>query len=159
LPELPNNPTASAVGASINPKALQGIVLDDADATLTGHWARSTNFKPYVGRGYIHDERKADGKSVATFRFTASKPGRYEIRMAYSAHPTRAKNVPITISSGRHRAMLAVDQTIALPSGKHFRKVGTVQLAADVETVVTVSNTGTIGFVILDAFQLVPSPK
>jgi len=160
LPVLPDKPAENAsVHQSIDPSNLRGIVLDDADAQLVGHWARSTNFKPYVGRGYIHDDRKADGKSVATFRFTAPKAGRYEIRMAYSAHPTRAKNVPIAITSGKHRATLAVDQTAPLASGKNFRAVGAVQLAADVDTVLTVSNSGTNGFVIVDAIQVMPLSK
>lgn len=159
LPKAPDDPAAPEPRTSVDPKTLEGIVLDDADAKLTGPWAQSTNFKTYVGRGYVHDERKADGKSVATFRFTAAKSGRYEIRMAYSAHETRATKVPVSISSGKHEAKLTVDQTIALPSGNSFRKVGEIELAADVETVITVTNSGTDGFVILDAIQLVPSPK
>ena len=156
LPEASNEPTATAPRSSINPKTLQGIVLDDADAMLTGHWARSTNFKPFVGRGYIHDERKGDGKSTATFRFKAPKSGRYQVLMAYSAHPSRAKNVPVTVSCGGSRKTFVVDQTRSLPSGRVFRPVGTVDLRADVETVIQVTNADTTGFVILDALRLLP---
>lgn len=157
LPQLPAATPTTPTRVSIDPKTLQGIVLDDAQATLKGDWASSTNFKPYVGRGYVHDDRKADGKSVATFRFTASKDGRYEIHMAYSPHPTRAKKVPVVISNGKKKNQLFVDQTVELPTGKRFRAIGTVQLTGGVETVVTVSNAGTEGFVILDALQIVPA--
>ena len=75
--------------------------------------------------------------------------------MAYSAHETRATNVPVTIRSGDKKIQITVDQTKPLPSGAVFRLVGTVELQAGVETTVTVSNTGTDGFVILDALQFV----
>ena len=156
LPEPSTEPNDRADDSSINPKSLGGILLDDADATLTGHWAGSKNFKPYVGSGYIHDGARADGKSIATFKFTAPETGRYQIRMAYSAHSTRAKKVPIKIKSGEHKVSLTVDQTMTMPPGKSFRTIGSVQLLADKESVLTVTNQGTDGFVILDAIQLVP---
>ncbi len=83
----------------------------------------------------------------------------HEVRMADSAHPTRARNVTVEIASGQHTAVLTVDQTIALPAGESFRTVGVVQLAADVETVITVTNKETDGFVIVDAIQLLPQAK
>jgi hypothetical protein len=140
---------------SIHSQKLPGIVLDDADAKLNGHWARSTNFKHFVGSGYVHDERKGDGKSSATFRFKAPKSGRYQVLMAYSAHETRASKIPLTITSGRNGKDIVVDQTVPLPSGKSFRPIGTVDLESKVETVIEITNADTNGFVILDALQLI----
>jgi hypothetical protein len=140
---------------SIHSQKLPGIVLDDADAKLNGHWARSTNFKLFVGSGYVHDERKGDGKSSATFRFKAPKSGRYQVLMAYSAHETRASKIPLTITSGRNGKDIVVDQTVPLPSGKSFRPIGTVDLESKVETVIEITNADTNGFVILDALQLI----
>ena len=80
--------------------------------------------------------------------------------MAYSAHETRAKNVPVSVSSGTHRKTIEVDQTVPLPRGKHFRLIDTVELEADTETVIQITNSDTVGFVILDALQLLPiQPK
>jgi hypothetical protein len=146
---------------SVDPKTLPGIVLDDASASLAGDWSRSTNFKPYIGGGYIYSgekggESKGDGKATATFRFKVPEAGRYELLMAYSPHDTRAKNVPVVISSGPHKMTLTVDQTTPLPSGKLFRPIDTVDLQADVETAITITNANTNGFVILDALQLLP---
>jgi hypothetical protein len=45
---------------------------------------------------------------------------------------------------------------MTMPPGKSFRTIGSVQLLADMESVLTVTNQGTDGFVILDAIQLVP---
>ena len=47
-----------------------------------------------------------------------------------------------------------VDQTAPLPDGKQFRAIGTVDLQANVETVMQITNADTAGFVILDAMQL-----
>ncbi len=156
LPTLAELPPVPQKSVSIDLQTLPGIVLDDNAAELKGLWARSTNFKPYIGDGYVHDDRKADGKSVATFRFKTPKSGRYELRMAYSAHETRATNVPIVIHSGVHKTELIVDQTTALPSGEQFRFLETIELSTEADTVITVSNTDTDGFVILDALQLLP---
>ena len=76
--------------------------------------------------------------------------------MAYSAHETRAENVPFSVSSGSHHKDFTVDQTVSLPNGKHFRPVDTVDLVADTETVIQITNSNTVGFVILDALQLLP---
>ena len=76
--------------------------------------------------------------------------------MAYSAHETRARNVPVTVSSGTHSKNIVVDQTVPLPDGKAFRPIDTVDLKANVETVIQITNADTTGFVILDALQLLP---
>jgi hypothetical protein len=141
---------------SLDPKSLPGVILDDAQAELSGDWERSTNFKPHVGTGYLHDEQRSDGKSRAAFRFKAPADGDFALRMAYSAHPTRTTRLPVTLTDGVQVKAFAVDQTIALPSGDAFRTIGTVRLRKGVEYTLTVTNQDTRGFVILDAFQLLP---
>src|SRR5690606_623178 len=111
----------------------------------------STNFKPHIGRGYRHDDQRGDGQSKAVFRFRAPESGEYELRMAYSAHETRAREVPVLVKSGSHEKTIEVDQTVALPKGEAFRPIGRCTLDAEVETTITVSNAETDGFVILDA--------
>lgn len=158
LPEVAELPSTTGAIAA---KTLTGIVLDDADAKLTGVWSRSTNFKPYIESGYRFSgqsdaETKGDGSVTATFRFKVPKSGRYQLLMAYSAHETRAKNVPITVSSGTHRKRIMVDQTLPLPEGQPFRPISTIDLSTETETVIEVTNADTTGFVILDALQLLP---
>ena len=80
--------------------------------------------------------------------------------MAYSAHDSRAKNVPVTVFSGPHNKDIQVDQTVPLADGKAFRPISTVELQKDVDTVIQVTNADTVGFVIVDALQLLPiQPK
>ena len=153
LPELPPEPKGAM---SIDPKTLPGLVLDNEQAELKGGWSRSSNFKPHIGTDYLHDDKRGDGESTAVFRFKAGKPGKYDLRMAYSAHETRATKVPLEIESSGRTTTLTVDQTLPLPPGEAFRSIGLVELDGD--TTITLRNRDTDGFVILDALQLVPSP-
>lgn len=156
LPVLADLPPEPRGAVSIDPKTLPGLVLDDKEAELKGEWSHSSGFKPHIGNGYLHDDKRADGQSVAVFRFKAPKAGRYDLRMAYSAHETRATKVPLTIESGGRTTQLTIDQTKPLPAGEAFRSIGAVELDAD--TTLTLSNKDTDGFVILDAFQVLPTP-
>jgi hypothetical protein len=158
LPVLPEITTGPKGQAGLNPKTLPGIVLDDAQAELQGAWSHSTSFKPHVGVGYLHDDKRGDGQSAAIFRLQVQETGSYEVRMAYSAHETRAKRVPLLIQNGPNTVELFVDQTLPLPPRDAFRGIGRVSLQKGLETTITLRNTGTDGFVILDALQLLPAP-
>jgi hypothetical protein len=155
LAELPPEPKGAM---SIDPKTLPGIVLDDKQAELKGEWSHSSGFKPHIGTGYLHDDKRGDGESMAVFRFKAPGTARYDLRMAYSAHETRATKVPLTIQNGKKAIELFVDQTQPLPAGEAFRSIGKVELQKDLETTITLRNRETDGFVILDALQLLPVP-
>ena len=158
LPVLPpiGKVARSSGPVSIDSKSLPGLILDDAQAELSGDWERSTNFKPHVGTGYLHDEQRSDGKSRAMFRFKGPADGDFELRMAYSAHETRTTRLPITIVGGGSEHRFTVDQTQPLPAGEAFREVGRLRLRQGMDYTLTVSNEDTKGFVILDAFQLLP---
>lgn len=155
LPVLPDLPPEPKGVMNVDPKTLPGIVLDDTQAELQGQWSRSSGFKPHVGTGYLHDDKRADGQSIAIFRCKVPKTGRYDLRMAYSPHATRATKVPVTIQCSGRKTDITVDQTQPLAVGEALRTIGSVQLEGGAETVITISNTGTDGFVILDALQLI----
>ena len=158
LPVLPpvGKVARSSGPVSIDSKSLPGLILDDAQAELSGDWERSTNFKPHVGTGYLHDEQRSDGKSRAVFRFKGPADGEFALRMAYSAHETRTTRLPITIVGGGTEHRFSVDQTQPLPAGEAFREVGRIRLRQGMDYTLTVANENTKGFVILDAFQLLP---
>ena len=158
LPVLPpvGKVARSAGPVSIDAKSLPGLILDDAQAELSGDWERSTNFKPHVGTGYLHDEQRSDGKSRAVFRFKGPAEGDFALRIAYSAHATRTTRLPVTIVGVGTEQSFTVDQTIALPIGQAFREVGRIRLRQGMDYTLTVTNEATKGFVILDAFQLLP---
>lgn len=158
--ELPVVVQQPATADPLDVKDLPGIVLDDQLAKFTGKWAKSTNFKPHIGVGYVFSgqesaNQKGDGESTATFRFKVPVSGKYRLLMAYSAHPSRATNVPVVVSSGSGQEQIIVDQTQPLPPGKAFRMVGKVAIESGVDTLITISNDQTVGFVIVDALQLI----
>jgi hypothetical protein len=156
LPVLSDQPSEKRSVTNIDPKSLPGLVLDDSQADLKGRWSHSSGFKPHVGSGYQHDERRADGESIAMFCFSAPSRGKYDIRMAYSAHDTRATNVPVTIESRGRAIVFKVDQRVRMNDGEVFRSIGHVELDGD--CVITIRNSGTDGFVIIDALQLLQLP-
>jgi hypothetical protein len=158
LPKLPpaDKPARATGPVSLDPKSLPGLILDDAQAELSGDWERSTNFKPHVGVGYLHDEQRSDGKSRAVFRFKGPADGNFELRMAYSAHETRTTRLPVTIIGADTDQRFTVDQTKPMPTGEAFRPIGSLSLRQGVEYTLTVTNQDTKGFVIVDAFQLLP---
>lgn len=155
IPELAPVTTETQGPVGIDPKSLPGIILDDTQAELEGEWKHSSGFKPYINSGYVHDDKRGDGQSTATFGFQVPRSGNYDLRIAYSAHETRAKSVPILIESGGEKITLTFDQTQPRSAGNAFRSAGVIQLSAGGETKIIISNTGTDGFVILDALQLI----
>ncbi|MEZ5944173.1 MAG: FAD-dependent oxidoreductase [Planctomycetaceae bacterium] len=129
---------------------LQGTVIDDHDAKTSGSWTRSTANGPYVGYGYQHDGNSDKGKKSTDFTAMLS-PGRYEVRLAYSANDNRASNVPVTIHHRDGEITVHVDQRKKPPIDDITVSLGTFDFGD--EAVVEVSNAGTDGYVIADAVQ------
>jgi len=134
------------------------IELDDPDTERTGTWDTSSTFTPYVGDGYRYTGTAGnpnDGTATASWRFTAATGGVYQLSMAYSPDPSRATNVPLTVTSGPYVTSFSVDQTVERPGNSVVRTIGTVRLVRGSESVITVGSSNTTGYVILDAVQLV----
>ncbi len=162
--ELPEIPELASTTDAIAVKTAPGIVLDDTSASLTGEWIHSTNFSSYVGSGYIFSGKqggkvKDDEIATATFKTKVPKNGKYQLLMSYSAHETRATKVPVMVISGSQQTEFTLDQTKPLPSGQHFQLVGDVDLVRGTETTIIINNRKTVGFVIVDAIQLLPKGK
>ena len=137
------------------PVNLKGIVIDDTQAKIAGDWHTSTSTSPFVGRGYQHDGDKDKGRS--TIRFEAKlKPGRYEVRIAYSTHSNRATNVPVNVRHADGETTVLLNQR-RKPKDGVTQGVGTFEFK---ETgVVIISNKDTDGHVIADAVQFLPLKK
>ena len=141
--------------AGVDPATLKGIVVDDTTARLSGDWGNSSSTGSWVGREYRHDGNKADGKSVATFE-AKLKPGRYEVRLAYSNNGNRATNVPVVIHHAEGDKTVLVNQKKVPPIDKLFVSLGEFDFSADAPAAVTISNKSTDGYVIIDAVQWLP---
>jgi len=82
---------------SLDADNLEGVVVDDVDAELTGAWKPSVVIGPYVGTGYLHDDNTGQGEKSARFELGVPEPGRYEVRVSYSPTGNRSSRVPIEI--------------------------------------------------------------
>jgi len=144
-------PTAAA----IDPKTLPGLVVDDTDAIKRGTWSESSSIGGYIGVSYLHDNNANKGELSATYKFTLKEPGEYEVRIAYTPNPNRATNVPITITHAGGDSKARVNQQESATIDKAFFYVGKFRF--DKEATITISNTNTNGYVVIDAVQLVPA--
>ena len=146
-------PPEAAPKKIIRAASLKGIVIDDVDAEKIGAWSPSTSISNYVERSYLHDGN--DAKGQMSVRFTTDlKPGRYDIRIAYTANPNRATNVPVIVHTGREVERFTLDQKAKPKVDGLFTSVG--QLRLDGKTTVEISNAKTNGYVIVDAVQFLP---
>jgi hypothetical protein len=147
----------SPAAAAIDPKSLPGVVVDDEQAKLTGAWTGGSVIHPFVGAGYRHDGNADKGALTARYEAKLPAAGRYEVRVSYSTNANRATNVPVTVRHAGGEAAVKVDQRKPGAIGKAWHSVGTFEFAAGEPAVVTISNAGTDGHVILDAVQFVPA--
>ncbi|MCS6850199.1 MAG: DUF1553 domain-containing protein, partial [Gemmataceae bacterium] len=139
------------------PSRLIGFTVDDKEAQLIGTWKPSTFSRPYVGDGYIHDDKSGKGEKSATFTPKLPKAGEYEVFLAYTPGKGRATNVPVTIRHASGETTVRVNQEERPPLDNLFRSVGTFRFEAGSSGSVTISNQGTIGYVIVDAVRFVPT--
>ncbi len=140
---------------SLKRAELKGVVLDDADATLIGEWKQSTYAKGYLENGYVHDVDQEKGLKSATFSPDIPEAGLYEVRVSYTTGTNRATNVPVTVDGADGPQTVKVNQRRPPPGGDPFMAIGRFRFERGMGAVVTISNEGTNGHVIVDGLQLV----
>ncbi|MBI1373798.1 MAG: FAD-dependent oxidoreductase [Phycisphaera sp.] len=138
----------------LSAKKLDGVVVDEAEAKLTGSWELSTSQGPFVESGYHHDGNANKGKSTARFE-SKLKAGRYDVRVIYSPNPNRATNVPVTVIHAGGSATVQINERNDPTLDKVAVSVGKYEFDGDKPAVVEISNAGTDGYVIVDAVQFV----
>jgi hypothetical protein len=141
---------------AVDPKKLEGIVVDDANAKLKGHWSESTSVRPWVGAAYRHDGHATDGKATARFETRLPRAGRYEVRLAYTPNDNRASRVTVTVHHLSGERTISVNQKLKPPVDDLFVSLGEFDFATDKPAAVVVSNQGADGHVIIDAVQWLP---
>jgi len=150
-------PLKGAAMRGLDPKKLPGIVVDDPDAKLGGSWTDSGAGKTFVGAGYQHAGKGEAEERTARFDAELKAPGRYEVRLACPPNTNRATNVPVEIVHAGGKKTVKVNQQ--KPEIEDlFISLGTFDFAPG-KASVTVFNTGTDGYVIIDAVQWLPASK
>lgn len=145
--------TGPAARGGLSIKDLPGIVMDDQQAKLVGEWLTSSAAGGING-SYQHDGNADKGQKSARFELNVPKDGRYEVRFAYTPHPNRATNVPVTIESAEGTKTVSVNERIDPPIEKAFISLGEFDFLALKPAVIIVKNDNTDGYVIIDAVQL-----
>jgi hypothetical protein len=137
------------------PGKLAGVTVDDREATFVGAWKASQFSKPYVGEGYVHDDKAGKGEKSATFTPKLPKAGEYEVFVSYTPADNRATNVPVTVKHAGGEATVTINQREAPKIDGLFRPVGRYRFEAS-GGAVTIANKGTDGYVIVDAVRFIP---
>lgn len=143
-----------------DPASLPGIVVDDTSASLVGKWQYSTHTPPYVGLGYLHDQKEGKGAKSVTFTPNLPKDGLYEVRLAHCYNVRRATNAPVTIHHTDGEKLIRVNEQTPSEHDKLFTTLGTFHFKAGTNGWVRISNEGTEGkYVIADAIQWLPKEE
>ncbi|MFN0080386.1 MAG: FAD-dependent oxidoreductase [Prosthecobacter sp.] len=150
LPDI----SVSASADSIDPKKLEGIVIDDTEAELTGKWAHGEGLKPFVGKHYSYG---SDKNASARFAFSVKQTGSYEVRIFFQPHENRAKTAPVSVLSADGEKTVTVNQTKPAPLPQGAYSLGTFKFTAGEESAVIFRTAGAGGNVHLDAVQVLPA--
>lgn len=152
--KLPDLAAAAEAEDGIDPKKLEGLVIDDTEAELTGKWGHGQGLKPFVGKHYSYGSDKG---ASARFAFSVKTSGSYDVRIFFQPHENRGKTVPVTVLSADGEKNLQVDQSKApaLPQGAY--SLGTFKFTAGEEAAVIFRTANAGGNVHLDAVQILPA--
>lgn len=134
--------------------ALEGIVIDDNDAELTGKWTVGEGLKPFVNEGYRYGQ---DAGASARFAFSVKESGSYEVRVAWQPHENRNKAVPVSVLSADGEKSFQVDQSKPAGLAKGFHSLGKFKFNAGEEAAVVIRTVAGKGNVHLDCVQVLPA--
>jgi len=133
---------------------LAGVVVDDNDAKFIGQWHESAVASPWIDHGYAHDGNSGQGQKSARFQ-AKLEPGRYEVRLAYTAHSNRASNVPVQVHHADGTDKISVNQKKKPEHEDLFTTLGTFEFKE--QGTVVIENEGANGYVVVDAVQFLPA--
>ncbi len=136
------------------PNSLPGLVIDETEAVLEGDWQYSTHTPPYVGAGYLHDQKSGKGTKSVTYHPQFRQSGLFELRLSHCYNVRRSTNTLIQIKSANGIDEMRINQQKVPEHHRLFRTIGTYKFNANEENWVRISNGGTEGhYVIADAIQ------
>lgn len=131
-----------------------GHIVDNEDATgftTTGTWLTSNATAGYYGINYRHNDN-ASGGHTATFTPTLPSAGDYQVYARWTAHSNRASNATYQVTHKNGTSSFVANQRI---DGNLWNSLGTFSFDSGTTGYVTLSDTGTDGYVIADAIRFV----
>ena len=147
-------PLASPTGplAGLDPRKMDGIVIDDTKAKKTGKWTSGKGLKGFVGSSYLY--AGTNSNASIQFEFSIPSTGKYEIRLAYLPHANRGTQVPVTVRIGEQETAYSIDMSKPAPIKNLFFPLGTLDLKAGETGSVIVSTKDAGGTAHVDAIQI-----
>jgi hypothetical protein len=137
---------------------LGGIVVDDLDAERRGFDRGSAAHSVFVEAGYHHDDNSGKGQQSARFTPDLPAAGRYRVLIAYPNNNNRASNVPVVIRHADGETKVTLNQKKKPSVSDLLEPVGTFRFEKGRAGYVEISNTGTDGYVVIDAVQWIAVP-
>ncbi len=147
-------PVDDSGGRGVAVSSLKGIVIDNAQAKLTGKWTNGGGL-PFVGNDYAYARGPGN---TATFEFKVPADGRYEVRFATAPHENRASNTAVAVRHADGRAAVQVNQRRAGAVDGRWVPLGTFRFAAGQTYAVEVDAASADGNAHIDAVQVLPAP-
>jgi hypothetical protein len=120
--------------------------------SVVGGWTTGGGGDAFVGSNYVHDQNA--GKGTKSVVFAAQLPaGTYRVLTGWRSHPNRATNVPIVITHAGGSTTVNVNQTV---NGSKWNSLGVFEFTGAAGQGVTISTTGTNGYVVADGIRFEP---
>lgn len=139
----------------VEAKKLKGIVMDDTQAKVTGHWQESGAAKTFIGDGYCHDGNAKDGQSSLRFEPKLEKPGKFLLQLASPPNNNRASNAQVEVHHLGGVKKLTIDlRTPKEAESVHWIDLGEFKCGND--TAISISNAGANGYVVVDGARWLP---
>ncbi len=133
-----------------DPAKVEGIVVDDKQAKLTGKWTSGTGLKNYVGWSYLYASAKS--KATATFTAKVKEAGTYKVQLFSQAHKNRSTNTPVTVQVAGRESRHQVNQREKSPDD--ILTVTEIHAEAGSEVTIAITCEGVDGSVHVDAIRL-----
>jgi acetyl esterase/lipase len=128
-------------------------ILDvgDSAVTLTGAWTSSTYTPGYYGSSYHHDGNTLKGGKSVTYSFSGLTPGTWSLSATWITAANRSAATPYRVETSAGTITYLANQ---LTSNGSWNALGSVEVPADGNARVIISNQNTTGFVTADAVRL-----
>lgn len=139
----------------VDPKRVKGIVMDDTQGKVTGHWQESGAAKAFLGDGYCHDGNAKDGQCSLRFEPQLEKNGKFRLQLAAPPNNNRATNAAVEVQYLGGMKKLIID----LKSGREIEGIYWIDLGeydCGNDTAITISNVGANGYTVVDGVRWLP---
>lgn len=118
--------------------------------TYSGTWTASTSATGYYGSNYWHDGNANKGSLAIRWRPCLPYTASYKVYARWTAGANRSASVPYEINHATGTSIVNANQTV---NNGTWVLLGTYNFNAGTAGSVRVSNSGTVGYVVVDAVR------